>query len=446
MTLSIIITLCVLLLLAYIFDLTSSKTRIPTVIILLVLGYLVRQGADFLNVTVPDLSMFLKIFGTLGLILIVLEGGLDLEFNKSKLKVINKSFLISILSVAFLSFIFTVILQLMGETSIKESLINAIPICVISSAIAIPTVQNLSKEKKEFVIYESSFSDVLGVLFFDFLITHEVINGHAFGEFGVDMLILIVVSFLATILLLFLLRKINHHIKFIPIIILIVLIYAVAEVYHLPALIFILIFGLFIGNLGGLQEINLIKKLNPEILLKEVTKFSELVNVGAFLIRTLFFLIFGFLIETSELLNPSTFLLAIAVVAIIFLSRWAIILLFKLEVKPLVFVAPRGLITILLFLAIPEAIQSTIINKSLIIQVIVLSAIVMMVGMILCKAPSPVIKTQTDDEGTGDEISDDDNEIESEESVDDEDSDMVDVTSGNTSNRIDFDEETDRFE
>ncbi len=441
MTLPIIITICVLLLLAYIFDLTSSKTRIPTVIILLVLGYLVRQGADFLNITVPDLNMFLKLFGTLGLILIVLEGGLDLDFDKSKLKVINKSFLISILSITVLAFIFTIILQLMSDISIKDSIINAIPICVISSAIAIPTVQNLSKQKREFVIYETSFSDVLGVLFFDFLITHEVINAHAFGQFGFDMMILIVVSFFATVLLLFLLRKINHQIKFIPIIILIVLIYAVAELYHLPALIFILIFGLFIGNLSGLKEINLIKKLNPEILLKEVDKLSELVKEGAFLIRTIFFLIFGFLIETSELLNPSTFLLAIAIVAIIFLLRWAILLLFKMEVKPLVFVAPRGLITILLFLAIPDTLQSTIINKSLIIQVIVLSSIVMMIGMMIYKDSLQVPKSQSTDDAT-----DDDNKNGDKQSARNEKFGIKDVTDDNKSSKIDVGKEADGYE
>jgi Kef-type K+ transport system membrane component KefB len=385
MTLSIIIIICTLLLLAYLFDLTSSKTKIPTVILLLVLGYLVRQGANYFGVEIPDLTMFLQLFGTLGLILIVLEGGLELEFNKSKLKVLRKSFLISLLSIILLSFVFTMFLQLVGDYDIKNSIINAIPICVISSAIAIPSVQHLSNQDKEFIIYESSFSDVLGVLFFDFLITHEVINGHAFGQFGVDMMILVAVSFFATILLLFLLKNIKHHIKFIPIIILIVLIYAVAEVFHLPALIFILVFGLFIGNLNRLKEINLIRKLKPAFLLKEVEKFSELVTEGAFLIRTMFFLIFGFLIETDELLNPSTFLISLSIVAIIFLIRFIAIKIFKLQVKPLVFVAPRGLITILLFLAIPEAIQIDVINKSVIIQVIVISAIVMMIGMLISK-------------------------------------------------------------
>jgi len=405
MTLTIIIIICVLLLFAYIFDLTSSRTRIPTVILLLVLGYLVRLGTGMLGVEVPDLTVFLQIFGTIGLILIVLEGGLELEFNKSKLKVINKSFFVSLLSIVILSFLFTFILQLVYYVDIKNSLIDAIPICVISSAIAIPSVAHLSKDKREFVIYESSFSDVLGVLLFDFLLTHEQINGHAFGKFGIDMLVLIVVSFIATLLLLFLLKTIDHHIKFIPIIILIVLIYAVAEKFHLPALIFILIFGLFIGNLNRLTEINFIKKMKPEILLKEVDKFSELVKEGAFLIRTMFFLIFGFLIETEELLNPETFLLAIGVTFLIFIVRWGLIKLFKLEVKPLVYVAPRGLITILLFLVIPDSIKLPMINKSLIIQVIVLSAMVMMVGMMVCKVLPPKFNEDLpeppiDDEGT----------------------------------------------
>lgn len=43
MTIAIIITLCILLLLAYVFDLTSSKTKVPSVILLLLLGFAMRQ-------------------------------------------------------------------------------------------------------------------------------------------------------------------------------------------------------------------------------------------------------------------------------------------------------------------------------------------------------------------------------------------------------------------
>jgi hypothetical protein len=54
----------------------------------------------------------------------------------------------------------------------------------------------------------------------------------------------------------FLLNKIDHHIKFVPIILLIILIYEISKIFHLPALIFILVFGLSIGNLDELKGIN----------------------------------------------------------------------------------------------------------------------------------------------------------------------------------------------
>jgi potassium/hydrogen antiporter len=54
-------------------------------------------------------------------------------------------------------------------------------------------------------------------------------------------------------------------------------------------------------------------------------------------------------------------------------------------VMPLVFVAPRGLITVLLFLAIPAEQLLPDINKSLVIQIILLSSLVMMAGMMLAK-------------------------------------------------------------
>lgn len=101
-----------------------------------------------------------------------------------------------------------------------------------------------------------------------------------------------VVSFVATIGLSYLLSKIEHHIKFVPIILLVVLIYAVSKIYHLPGLIFILLFGLFIGNLDELKQFKWIEKFRPDELNKEVNKFKELTTEGAFLIRALFFLLF----------------------------------------------------------------------------------------------------------------------------------------------------------
>ena len=50
---------------------------------------------------------------------------------------------------------------------------------------------------------------------------------------------------------------------------------------------------------------------------------------------------------------------------------------------PLLFVAPRGLITILLFLSITPEHNILLVNKSLIIQVILLTAVIMMLGLMI---------------------------------------------------------------
>ena len=272
-----------------------------------------------------------------------------------------------------------------GHFGLKVSLTNAIPFCVISSAIAIPSVRNLSSENKEFVIYESSLSDIIGVLIFNFLALNETIDLFSFGNFALQLIIITVISFIATIGLSFLLSKIEHHIKFVPIILLVVLIYAVSKIYHLPGLIFILIFGLSIGNLDELKRFKWIEKFKPDELNNEVNKFKELTIEGAFLVRALFFLLFGFLIETSEVLNSETFIWALGIVFFIFAFRFIQLKFSKLSVQSLMFVAPRGLITILLFLSIEPSQTISLVNKSLIIQVIILSALLMMIGLMVNK-------------------------------------------------------------
>jgi Kef-type K+ transport system membrane component KefB len=385
MTTTIIITFCVLLLIAYVFDLTSSKTKIPSVILLLLLGWSVRQLTVLLDIHLPDFSPILPVLGTVGLILIVLEGSLELELNKSKLGLIKKSFLGALIPMIALAFLLAFAFMHFGHFGLKVSLTNAIPFCVISSAIAIPSVRNLSSENKEFVIYESSLSDIIGVLIFNFLALNETIDLFSFGNFALQLFIIIVISFIATIGLSFLLSKIEHHIKFVPIILLVVLIYAVSKIYHLPGLIFILIFGLSIGNLDELKRFKWIEKFKPDELNKEVNKFKELTIEGAFLVRALFFLLFGFLIETSEVLNSETFIWALGIVFFIFAFRFIQLKFSKLSVQSLMFVAPRGLITILLFLSIEPSQTISLVNKSLIIQVIILSALLMMIGLMVNK-------------------------------------------------------------
>lgn len=385
MTTTIIITICVLLLLAYVFDISSALTKIPSVILLLLLGCIVKQTVELFSIHIPDLNPLLPILGTIGLILIVLEGSLELELNKSKLFVIKKASLNALIPMFVLAFLFAFAFQYFNQVSYKIALANAIPFCVISSAIAIPSVRNLSAFNKEFIIYESSLSDIFGVLFFNFIALNEIINTQSFGNFALQLLLIIAISFVAVLGLSFLLSRIKHHITFTPIILIVILIYAVSKAYHLPGLIFILVFGLFLGNLDELKRFNWIEKLRPEKLDKEVRKFKEITVEATFLVRALFFILFGYLMDAKEILNPETIPWATGIVLCIILVRWIALKLSKLPSIPLLLVAPRGLITILLFLAILPEQNISIVNKSLIIQTIVLSVLVMMFGLMTGK-------------------------------------------------------------
>lgn len=385
MTSAVIITFCILLLIAYLFDITSLKTKIPSVILLLLLGWVVKQITSLLSINLPDLTSILPIFGTIGLILIVLEGSLELELNKSKTGLILKSFFGALLPIIAMSFLLAYLFRHFGDYTLKYSLTNAIPFCIISSAIAIPSVRYINKIHREFVIYESSLSDILGVIFFNFIAFNETFGSPTFARFGLQLLLIIVVSFIATIGLSYLLSKINHHIKFIPIFLLVILIYTISKIYHLPALIFILFFGLSIGNLDEFKRFKWIEKFRPDILSREVLKLKDLTAEFAFLIRALFFLLFGYLLDATEILNLETLEWAIGIVLIFFSIRIIQLKLSNLPLLPLLFIAPRGLITILLFLSIDPEHKIALVNNSLIIQVILISSLVMMLGLMLTK-------------------------------------------------------------
>ena len=374
-----------MLLISYVFDVSSPKTKIPSVILLLIVGWAVRQALDFFGIGIPNLSPILPIIGTVGLILIVFEGALDLELNRSKKGLIISSLLMSLVPMLVLSIIVGLAFDSMWGVGLRRGLLNAVPFAVISSTIAISSAKNLLPKDREFVIYESTFSDIFAVVLFNFIVRNDVIDGNSFIIFGWQLILILVITIVATLGLSLLMSKIRHRVKFLPIILLIILIYTIAKEYHLPALIFIFVLGLFIGNLDKFRRFRIVDRLQPEIMVKEVVKLNDITTEITFSIRSLFFILFGYLIETQELLNVETLVIAIGILIVVIILRTIGLKLARQNLNPLLYVAPRGLITILLFITIPEAERIAMVNNSLVIQVIVLTALFMMVGLMISK-------------------------------------------------------------
>jgi Kef-type K+ transport system membrane component KefB len=385
MTTLFIATICILLLVAYIFDLSASITKIPSVILLLLLGWTTQQLCTFFDVALPDFSSILPILGTLGLILIVLDGSLELQLNRSKLPLLKSSFLMAIVPLLIVALGIAFYFYYTQEVSFKNALTNVIPLCVISSAIAIPTVKNFSKYTQEFIIYESSLSDILGVLFFNFIALNAVISLQTVGMFFLQLLLIILVSVLSIFILSYLLNRIDHHIKYVPLILIVILIYVVSKEMHLPALVFILLFGLFLSNIDELARFKSIRLLKPNSLKAEIQKFKEIVIEATFLIRALFFILFGFLIKTEDVFNSQTIVWSTSIVMLIFIIRYLFLKMLKVTQASIVYIAPRGLITVLLFLSIKPADALPLFNNALIIQVILLSTLFMMFGLMFTK-------------------------------------------------------------
>lgn len=385
MTTAFLIIICSLVIVAYLFDISAAKTKIPSVILLLALGGLLKYTTILLDVQVPDLQQLLPLLGTVGLILIVLEGSLELELSSARIGLVKRSVLSAFVPMLVLAVILAAYVYFYTQGEIKNILVNVLPLCVISSAIAIPTVKNLSAEKREFIVYESSLSDILGVLFFNFLAFNEVINGSTTLQFFLQLVLIVLVSVVATAFLAFLIGKIKHHVKFIPIISLMILIYAICKYYHLPSLLFIMVFGVVLNNIRELKRWANVQSFSTEHLSQEVHRFKEIVTEGAFLIRIFFFIIFGFLIEPEEVINPDTLTLSLLTTLFIFVIRAVWLRVTKVDWIPLLFIAPRGLISILLFISVPVGMQMNMINRSLLIQVVLLTALVMMMGMLIHK-------------------------------------------------------------
>lgn len=385
----ILIFIPLLLILSYVFELFSKFIKIPSVIFVLLLGFLFKILTINYGIVLNEKEIFLtaKILGTIGLILIILEAALEIEINKENLKILISAFVNAFLQLVFISLILSFIFYHIDnrEYEYYRYLINAIPLAVISSAIAIPAVVNLDKRNKDFIVYESSFSDILGILFFNLLAYKNYVKFEIVWEFSFNILLMIILSLFFTLFLFFLIHYLDYHVKFIPIILSIVIFYALAKIVNLPSLILILIFGLFLSNIELLKNINfkgfeLSKFFDFDLMDLETKRFRDIVIEFTFLIRTLFFLIFGFMLNLDDIVNLQNFLLSLFIISIILIIRYFFLRLTKQQLLPLVLISPRGLITIILFLSITQN-KVELVNISLVVQVILLSVLIMALGV-----------------------------------------------------------------
>jgi len=381
-----LIILSGLVIFSYLFDLVASKTKLPSVLLLLILGIGLRVLVDNLKLETFDFLKILPALGTVGLIMIVFEGSLELKYDRHKNKLIKGAFLSALaILIASVSVITFIIYEITGR-DLYTCFTNAIPFSVVSSAIAIPSAAALSKKGKEFIIYESSFSDILGIILFNFAISNPHISTSSFTGLGLNTILIVILSAISCIVLLYIMGKIAHHIKFFLIISILIMVYAIGQSYHLSALVLILSFGLFLNNADTIKYAWFRSKFIYKNLATDLTQLHQLSAESAFILRTFFFVIFGFTMNIYQLNDQIVIVNGLIMLASIFVIRVVYLKIFRRENSGAEsFIAPRGLISILLYFNLPHALKIPEVGTSFLFVVVLGSSLIMSIGLLLTK-------------------------------------------------------------
>jgi Na+:H+ antiporter len=344
-----------LLLLAYGIEHFGRHFRVPAVVLLIVAGLVARQVLDAFGWRFHWVEPIVPVIGTLGLILIVLEGALDLTVTRERRALIVTAAASSLAGFLASLVAFALIFGGLLQFAPKIAIMAAIPFAVVSSAVAIPSAAGLAEGTREFVVYESSFSDILGVLvFYAWLSAQGSIEGFAADLLGGGALSL-VAAVLAAIALFYFINQIVGHVRFLPLLAGLVFLYAIGKELHLSPLIVVLVCGLIINNPNLVTWHAKLRGMQNETYHQTLREFKGLVAELTFAMKSFFFLLLGYWTDVRSMLSIEALLVAVAGIAAILATRWLILKALRREGLPqLVWIAPRGLITVLLFLSARE--------------------------------------------------------------------------------------------
>lgn len=381
-----LVGLSAVVLVSYFFDFLGRFIKVPSVALLLFTGLALRIGADAIGWQLEMHGSLLPVLGTFGLILIVLEGALDLRLTREAAPLILRSAVCAGLGVLLTGAVLSGLFSLWFDASWQAVLVHALPLAVISSAVAIPAAVALAPRLKEFVVYESSISDIVGVVFFYALLGDFTglwpMTVRLTGEITLSILIGLGVG----LLIYWLIQRIEHHVRVLPMIFGITLLYGLGKLMHLAPLVMVLLVGLLLNNsqLFGRRW----QKANTYE--SDLTAFKHLTTEFTFAVRSFFFVLLGFSTSLPELLAFQAWGLALLVLAVAIVLRWGLLRWVAREKsEPLIWFAPRGLITVLLFLGIPVELSIPAFPRASLMLVILLWALLLTLGVMRSKGSSP---------------------------------------------------------
>ncbi len=319
-------------------DFLFAKSKIPTPVILMLAGILLGPVA---NIFTSDIFFSIApYFGTFALILILFEGGLDLEFD-----LVIRQFS-SALLLGFLSFILgvsgiTAICLIPFQMDMTEALLYGFVFGGTSPAVILPVLSRLSipKKLKTLLTLEAVISEVLTVIsvivFINILRDPKHFNPTDIIEhIAVSIAISIVLAMLSGIIWSrFMGYFSRQNLAYMLTLGFVLLLYTLTSFLGGEPAITVLAFGILLGNGRhlALKTQNIMVRLNSTINVTDFELDEVVKKINAeltFLVRTFFFVFIGLLFDFT-LFTADVLLIAAAILGVFLASRFITVTLVR---------------------------------------------------------------------------------------------------------------------
>jgi cell volume regulation protein A len=378
-----------LLMLAFLANRVFRVTRVPDVLVLMALGLVVGPVLGLVNPA--HLGSTTNVLGTLAIILVLFEGGLEMDLRRT-LRHFAGSLVLSVLAYGFsIALVGLIVHKGLGMPLTTALAVGAVLGCT-SSTVVLPVLQQLGAREpvRVTLMLEASWGDVLAVLTVGLLLGVGSQGGAVARHLLQAVLTQVgvaVVFATATGILWSRLLPVLSDARFWQVMTfsIVLVLYAGTEALGASGLIAVLAFGLTLANFPG---------IDPRLRLAEEEAFSfrsqeSLLSFHselAFLVRSFFFVLIGAIADLGSFRGHS--MLIAGTLGGLFLARFLALQLSRLAFKDvaakerelMLWIMPRGLITVVLALQVAAARSEVTFLSALAFAVILVTNVMVVIG------------------------------------------------------------------
>ncbi|MCF7859226.1 MAG: cation:proton antiporter [Candidatus Cloacimonetes bacterium] len=310
--LSILAVFTGIIIIGYFSELLFKKTRIPDVLILILIGVLLRYGLGW--VTPESLGEGTQIFATFTLVFLLFQGSLSIDF-KTLFNSLKGATLLTISSFFLTVIIIGILSMILFQFTFTNALLLGLILGGTSSAVVIPLVKSLPLGKKQgsTLTLESAISDVLCIIgsitMINILTTGDVSGIGVAGDILSSFALALFFGSILGIIWVYLLSKFEDLKEANMVTIAVVIgVYALLEspLFSASGAIGALAFGLILGNSKTVLKMfkkNIDSKTEEKISLSSVLNKSShnFFEEISFFVKVFFFVYLGIMMDFSSI-------------------------------------------------------------------------------------------------------------------------------------------------